>query len=132
MRPGKPNLFGRIENKPFLGLPGNPVSVAVSYLLFIAPALAIMQGQTINMDDLGLQPAIAANDLPKNDERASFLRAKITGYDQSTPIMQMFNRQDSAGQRLMADADGLIYRPVKAQALGKGESIQYLPFPTYF
>jgi molybdopterin molybdotransferase len=45
MQPGMPQGFGHIEGKPFFGLPGNPVSVFVSFEMFIRPALLKMQGR---------------------------------------------------------------------------------------
>ena len=45
MQPGMPQGFGRIEGKPFFGLPGNPVSVFVSFEIFIRPALRKMMGR---------------------------------------------------------------------------------------
>jgi molybdopterin molybdotransferase len=46
MQPGMPQGFGHIEGKPFFGLPGNPVSVFVSFELFVRPALLKMMGRT--------------------------------------------------------------------------------------
>ena len=45
MQPGMPQGFGHIEGKPFFGLPGNPVSVFVSFEIFIRPALRKMMGR---------------------------------------------------------------------------------------
>jgi molybdopterin molybdotransferase len=44
MRPGKPFVFGQLDQKPFFGLPGNPVSALVTFLLLLRPALRKMQG----------------------------------------------------------------------------------------
>ena len=46
MQPGMPQGFGQIEGKPFFGLPGNPVSVFVSFELFVRPAILKMMGRT--------------------------------------------------------------------------------------
>ncbi|HET9260111.1 MAG TPA: gephyrin-like molybdotransferase Glp [Acidimicrobiia bacterium] len=46
MKPGKPQGFGKVGGKPFFGLPGNPVSVFVSFEQFVRPALLHMQGAT--------------------------------------------------------------------------------------
>ena len=45
MQPGMPQGFGQIEGKPFWGLPGNPVSVFVSFEQFVRPALLKMMGR---------------------------------------------------------------------------------------
>lgn len=46
MKPGRPLAFGRVREAVFFGLPGNPVSVMVTYYLFVEPALRRMMGQT--------------------------------------------------------------------------------------
>ncbi len=46
MQPGMPQGFGQIEGKPYFGLPGNPVSVFVSFELFVRPAMLKMMGRT--------------------------------------------------------------------------------------
>ena len=46
MQPGMPQGFGHIEGKPFFGLPGNPVSVFVSFEVFVRPAMLKMMGRT--------------------------------------------------------------------------------------
>jgi molybdopterin molybdotransferase len=46
MQPGMPQGFGQIEGKPFFGLPGNPVSVFVSFEVFVRPAMLKMMGRT--------------------------------------------------------------------------------------
>ena len=46
MQPGMPQGFGHIEGKPYFGLPGNPVSVFVSFELFVRPAMLKMMGRT--------------------------------------------------------------------------------------
>ena len=55
MQPGMPQAFGKIEGKPYFGLPGNPVSVFVSFEVFVRPALMKMMGRK----DL-LRPEITA------------------------------------------------------------------------
>lgn len=45
MRPGKPQAFGKVQGKPLFGLPGNPVSVMVSFEMFVRPALLKMMGR---------------------------------------------------------------------------------------
>ena len=46
MQPGMPQGFGQIEGKPYFGLPGNPVSVFVSFELFVRPAVLTLMGRT--------------------------------------------------------------------------------------
>ena len=75
MKPGKPLAFGRLGSVPFLGLPGNPVSVMVSFEVFIRPAIRKMLGRT----DL-TRPALEAtlmNGIPHKDDRRHYLRVHV-------------------------------------------------------
>jgi molybdopterin molybdotransferase len=75
MQPGMPQAFGLVEGKPFFGLPGNPVSVFVSFELFIRPALLKMMGRT----DLD-RPEITAvmdEELAGPPEKTRFFRVEV-------------------------------------------------------
>jgi len=75
MKPGKPLAFGHISGVPVLGLPGNPVSVMVSFEMFVRPALLKMQGRT----DL-VRPSVEAtlvDAVPRKDERRHYLRVHV-------------------------------------------------------
>lgn len=78
MKPGKPLAYGLLQGKPFFGLPGNPVSCMVSFLLFARPAMRKMMGY--DPDEWRL-PAVRAeleNDLTAGGDRRHYLRARVT------------------------------------------------------
>ena len=79
IKPGKPFLFGRLENAFVFGLPGNPVSAFVTFLQFVRPAILKMMGAT----NLDLQKVIArlTVDLTNDGDRAHYFRGK---FDQGT------------------------------------------------
>ncbi|RJP30670.1 MAG: molybdopterin molybdenumtransferase MoeA [Actinobacteria bacterium] len=72
MRPGKPQAFGHIGGKPLFGLPGNPVSVMVSFEQFVRPAILKMMGRS----DIFRPEATAVLDAPigRKTGRAEFIR----------------------------------------------------------
>jgi molybdopterin molybdotransferase len=75
MKPGKPLAFGRIGDVPVLGLPGNPVSVMVSFEMFVRPAILKMLGRT----DLE-RPTVEAtlmDEVKRKDDRRHFLRVRV-------------------------------------------------------
>lgn len=75
MQPGKPQAFGMIEGKPYFGLPGNPVSVFVSFEVFIRPALMKMMGRR----DL-YRPEVTAvldADITGPREKTQFARVRV-------------------------------------------------------
>jgi molybdopterin molybdotransferase len=75
MQPGMPQAFGFVEDTPYFGLPGNPVSVFVSFELFIRPAVLRMMGRR----DI-LRPEVVAvldDDIPRRPDRLQFARVRV-------------------------------------------------------
>ncbi len=125
MRPGKPLLFGRVGGTPVLGLPGNPVSALVCATLFLRPALEVMQGRPAAPE----QPETAqlGADLPANDRRQDYLRARLETDAQGRRVAVPFSRQDSAMLANLARADCLIMRPPLAPPARAGEPVPIVP-----
>jgi molybdopterin molybdotransferase len=121
MKPGRPLAFGRIGEAAFIGLPGNPVSSFVTFLIFVRPFLLRTQGLQ------QVEPkAIAARadfDWTEPDARREFLRAKWNAQGG----LELYPTQDSAVLTSTAWADGLIDNPA-AHAIRKGELVRFLPY----
>jgi molybdopterin molybdotransferase len=79
MKPGKPLAFGHIGGVPALGLPGNPVSVMVSFEMFVRPALSKMLGVTDWQRPL--VEGTLVNAIEHKDERRQFVRARLAWED---------------------------------------------------
>lgn len=126
MRPGKPLIFGRLGATPVLGLPGNPVSVGVTALLFLRPAVNVMLSLPAGQP---AETAVLAVDLPANDERQDYLRAAIAPGSDGEPVVTPFPRQDSSMLRVFADAQCLILRAPRAPAAAAGTRVPILRFP---
>lgn len=124
MRPGKPLIFGRIGATPVLGLPGNPVSGLVCSTVFLRPALAVMLGLDTPGD--GPEQATLARDLPENDERQDYLRARLSREADGRLLARPFDRQDSSMMANMAHADCLVVRPPHAPAAKAGDSVEII------
>ncbi len=75
IKPGKPLAFGRVGDTPFFGLPGNPVSTFVTFLLFARPYLQAMQGQAPKLPQGTLIPA--SFERKKKSIREEYLRVRI-------------------------------------------------------
>lgn len=119
MRPGKPLMFGAYRGKPFLGLPGNPVSALVCALLFLKPALFKMSGNAAHAHRFLKLPLGKA--LPTNDQRQDYLRATIEG-GRAVPHAT----QDSGELGPLALADVLIVRPPFDPARNPGDPVDAL------
>ncbi|HTU85387.1 MAG TPA: gephyrin-like molybdotransferase Glp [Solirubrobacteraceae bacterium] len=75
LQPGKPTWFGRRGSTLVFGLPGNPVSAVVTFALFVAPALAALQGRA--PERLLYDEATLATDLPRNPDREQAVRVRL-------------------------------------------------------
>lgn len=124
MRPGKPLMFGRLERMRVLGLPGNPVSAMVCGLIFLKPLISALLG----LDTAGGGPARAllGTDVPENDRRQDYLRARLDRNDRGDLVATPFGKQDSSMLALLAKADCLIVRPPHAAALKAGAPVEIL------
>jgi molybdopterin molybdotransferase len=121
MKPGRPLAFGKVGNAAFIGLPGNPVSSFVTFLIFVRPFLLKTQGSSHV-----LPRAIEARadfDWPQPDPRREFLRVKWNAHGG----LEIYPTQDSAVLTSTAWADGLVDNPPN-HAIAKGERVRYLPF----
>ena len=124
MRPGKPLMAGRLDGKPVLGLPGNPVSAIVCCHLFVLPMVRALQARP----DVAPRPRRASlgADVPANGPRTHYMRARLT-HDQDLPRVTPFDAQDSALLRILSDANALLIRPANDTPRAAGEIVTYLP-----
>jgi molybdopterin molybdotransferase len=118
MRPGKPLLFGRLGRLRVLGLPGNPVSSMVGAKLFLEPLLRRLAGET-DVAPVRL-PVVLGTALPGNDERADYMRVRLTR-DGARLVALPVDNQDSSLLTRLATADALLVRPPHAAAAGIGD-----------
>ena len=107
MKPGKPLAFGSIGDTPFIGLPGNPVSAFVTFLLFARPYLQAMQGRKATEP---LSYPVQAGFSYHAKHRREYVRVQLH-QDAETLIAESFARQGSDVMRSVACADGLVEVP---------------------
>ena len=121
MKPGRPLAFGSIGKSFFIGLPGNPVSSFVTFLIFVRPFLLKTQG--LSKTEPKSIAARADFDWPEPDARREFLRVKWNAQGG----LELYPTQDSAVLTSTAWADGLVDNPAK-QAIRKGDMVTFLPY----
>jgi molybdopterin molybdotransferase len=123
LRPGKPVMAGRLGGALLLGLPGNPVSSIVCAHLFLLPLIRAMQGDPNPLPQAAR--ARLVRDTGPAGPRSHYMRALlIPGPD--LPLIDPFERQDSALLGLLAEADALLIRPAGDAARGAGTVVDYL------
>ena len=121
MKPGRPLAFGSIGKSFFIGLPGNPVSSFVTFLIFVRPFLLRTQG-IAHVEPKSMEMR-ADFDWPEPDARREFLRVKWN----SQGGLDLYPTQDSAVLTSTAWADGLVDNPA-GRAIRKGEMVRFLPY----
>ena len=108
MRPGKPFVFGARGEKLVFGLPGNPVSAAVTFLVLVRPALLKMRGLTeIELPSLSAE---TAEDFVNSGDRLHYMRAKLQREGEKWLVRPM-PRQGSHVISSIANANCLVEVP---------------------
>jgi len=125
MKPGRPLAFGRVGSAAFIGLPGNPVSSFVTFLIFVRPFLLRMQGVT-EVAPRTLD-ARADFDWSDPDPRREFLRVKWN----SRGGLDLYPTQDSAVMTSTAWADGFVDN-LPNHRIRAGDTVRFLPFSELF
>jgi len=121
IKPGKPFAYGKVGGAHFIGLPGNPVSSFVTFLVLVRPFLLRLQGAA----DVAVHPiAVPAHfDWPKADKRREFLRVKRN----AAGGLDLFNNQGSGVLTSAVWGDGLVDNPA-GRAIAHGDLVQFTPF----
>lgn len=126
LRPGKPTVFGRLGKALVFGLPGNPVSVAVTFNLFARTALRAMQGAT--HPELEQDTAVLARDLKGSNDRESYLPAVLRTDEKGTLLAEPLKWGGSSDFVAFARATALINLAAgEKKTAGEVVSIMRLP-----
>ena len=126
LRPGKPTVFGRLNDCLIFGLPGNPVSAIVTFNLFVRAALLKMQGA--NDCDLKSGFAVSGGKFKGAKERDSFLPARLSTNEKGQIIAENLRWGGSSDFVGFAHSDALVFVPqnVRIEA-GSVVKIAFLP-----
>jgi molybdopterin molybdotransferase len=127
LRPGKPMMHGRLGALRVLGLPGNPVSSYICGYLFLVPLIRALSGRT--QVDHAFEHGVLGGDLPANDMRQDYLRARLSPGANGLPVATSVGMQDSSLAANLAAADALIVRPPFAPAAPAGSRCTLIRLP---
>ncbi len=127
IRPGKPLAFGHIEGTPFIGTPGNPVSLFVTFCLFARPFILKQQG--VRDEELTQTPILAKADFdwPKAEKRREFARAQLNLDAEGQAQVSLYSSRSSGVLNSLTWANGLAILP-EQQTLARGAMVKFLPF----
>jgi molybdopterin molybdotransferase len=128
MKPGKPFAYGRVNRASggfahFVGLPGNPVSSLVTFMLLVRPLLARLNGQSGDLSAIHSIALRADFTGAKADKRREFLRAKRN----ASGGLDLFPNQNSSVLTSCVWADGLVDVPA-GHKITEGDIVRFIPF----
>jgi molybdopterin molybdotransferase len=120
MRPGKPLAFGSYRGKPFIGLPGNPVSAFVGFEVFVRPALERLGGRS----DGGRRTVrVRCEEEIESDGRESYLRAKIRS-EAGVLFARLTGHQGSGNLLSLVQADALLIIPAGVKCVPASQELE--------
>lgn len=119
IKPGRPFVFGRRDEKVLFGLPGNPVSAMVTFLLLVRPALLRWQGAAET--SMPMQPGVLSEPVHNPDNRRHFIRVRVD----NTGKVSSAGTQASHMLSSLAAANGLLDMPPQT-LLAVGASVSVL------
>jgi len=125
MRPGRPIAFGELAGSVFLGLPGNPVSATVTFILFGAPCLLAMQGAS--QPEPATEPAELLHEVEKPEGLETFHRAVVRARAGKLPGVRLTGTQSSGATISLARANALLVLPAKGTRLKRGTVVKTIP-----
>jgi molybdopterin molybdotransferase len=126
LQPGRPTWFGAHERKLVFGLPGNPVSAYVTFALFVAPALAALQGA--RPEPLARGEAVLGGAVSRNPHREQALRVRLERRDGST-VALVNGAQGSHMMSSLLGADALALIPPGEGELAPGTTVTLARLP---
>ncbi len=129
IKPGKPLAFGEVDGTPFLGLPGNPVSVFVTFCLFVSPYIKRLQGMGIKQARSQSIPVAANFEWPRPGKRREFVRARLAQNADGQTVVETYYNQGSGVLASTSWSDGLVMIPEEATVTA-GELVEYTPYPS--
>ena len=126
MRPGKPLVIGRVGTTRFVGLPGNPVSSAVTFLLFARAAILALQGATRLLPPTF--PVVLGESLATPVGLETYVRVRLRSEGDSL-VATSSGGQGSGMMRGLGDADALAIIPAGVGTVAAGATVQAMTLP---
>ena len=128
IKPGKPLAFGRVKQTPFFGLPGNPASVLVTFMVIARPFLLALQGCS-NTHGHSLNARLV-NPPKRPSMRQEYLRVRLVPRTESGLTVEAMTNQNSGVLTTAMKGDGLAV--VKANTCGDdAQDVEFLPYASY-
>ena len=128
IRPGRPLALGQVGRVPFIGLPGNPVAVMVTFMRFARPAILRLAGAADSDAAPSTFPVRAGFAYRKKVSRREWLRVILHKGEDGMPYVTKYPRDGAGILSSMVGADGLLELPEELAAVEEGAMVDFLPF----
>lgn len=126
IKPGKPLAFGQVQDTPFIGLPGNPASVFVTFAIAARPYLLKTQGAR---DYLPVAVPVAAGfSRPKGTKRQEYLRARLVEDASGQVRAELAGSQSSGVLSTVSQGNGFVVHRL-GESFDEGDAVPFLSFP---
>ena len=126
IKPGRPIALGQVGRVPFVGLPGNPVAVMVTFLNFVRPMILRLMGAS-DLDPHHFKVR-AGFDYKKKKDRREWVRARLERDGNGGWRAEKFPRDGAGILSSMVESDGLVELPEDMTRLEAGTLVDFLPF----
>lgn len=126
IKPGRPIALGQVGRVPFLGLPGNPAAVVVTFAMLARPLILQLMG---GLPEPPLRfPVAAAFDYRKKQDRREWVRASLRHEPDGRLTAVKFPRDGAGILSSLVESDGLVELPEELTRLQAGATVDFLPF----
>ena len=126
IKPGRPMVFGKLGHSLFFGLPGNPVSVMVTFEIFVKPALRRLAGE-VAVEPLRLMVK-TTSPLKKRPGRTEYQRGVLSTDADGATVVRSTGAQGSGILSSMGEANCFIILPTESEGVAAGETVEVRPF----
>ncbi len=124
-RPGKPTVLGVVEGKPILGLPGNPVSAMVQFLVLGVPAIFRLQGAKRTPTKGSVRARVSRN-VPSASGREDYVPTRLIETSEGLVAEPVFGKSNLI--YTLVNAAGLLKVPINRNGFEAGEWVEVLLF----
>ena len=128
IRPGRPVALGQVKGVAFVGLPGNPVAMMVTFLRFARPVLLRLAGAAPEAIEPHLFRVRSAFEMKKKLGRREWVRARLRPGEDGVAVATRFPRDGAGILTSLVESDGLVELPEDVTQVFAGGMVDFLPF----
>ena len=126
IKPGRPVAMGMISGKPFIGLPGNPVAVFVTFAYLVRPLVDALSGAS-PIRVLAL-PVIADFSYRKKEGRREYVRVSLHRAEDGRTLARKHPRDGAGVTSSLTETDGLVELSEETTSVAPGDTVGYFPY----